>query len=92
MYNSFYLQGLPPFSLPTSSWTVSTSQLPETFVNFPFSGAVAFPWDNLPKDSVIIDVAGGVGSASLILARAHPHLRFVIEDQAQVVSHVNQVN
>ncbi|KAJ7795876.1 S-adenosyl-L-methionine-dependent methyltransferase [Mycena olivaceomarginata] len=51
----------------------------------------AFPWDNLPKDSVIIDVAGGVGSASLILAHAHPHLRFVIEDQAQVVSHGNQI-
>ncbi|KAJ7232370.1 S-adenosyl-L-methionine-dependent methyltransferase [Mycena rebaudengoi] len=51
----------------------------------------AFPWDNLPKDSVVVDVAGGVGSASLILARAHPHLQFVIEDQAQVVSHGNQI-
>ncbi|KAF7373971.1 hypothetical protein MSAN_00609600 [Mycena sanguinolenta] len=51
----------------------------------------AFPWHNLPKDSVVVDVAGGVGWASLILARAHPHLRFVIQDQAQVVSHGNQI-
>ncbi|KAF7373911.1 hypothetical protein MSAN_00603500 [Mycena sanguinolenta] len=51
----------------------------------------AFPWHNLPKDSVVVDVAGGVGWASLILARAHPHLRFVIEDQAQVVSHGNEI-
>jgi hypothetical protein len=91
VYNGLYLQDMLPFSRPTSPWTVSTSQLPETSANFSFPGAAAFPWDNLPKDSVVVDVAGGVGSASLILARAHPHLQFVIEDQAQVVSHGNQV-
>ncbi|KAJ7278706.1 S-adenosyl-L-methionine-dependent methyltransferase, partial [Mycena rebaudengoi] len=51
----------------------------------------AFPWDNLPKDAVVVDVAGGVCSASLSLARAHPHLRFIIQDQAQVVLHGNQI-
>ncbi|TFK49140.1 S-adenosyl-L-methionine-dependent methyltransferase [Heliocybe sulcata] len=37
-------------------------------------------WETLPKGSVVVDVAGGVGTHSLIVARAHPHLRVVVED------------
>ncbi|TFK84126.1 S-adenosyl-L-methionine-dependent methyltransferase [Polyporus arcularius HHB13444] len=47
--------------------------------------SAAFPWNELPKDSVVIDVGGGVGSTSVVLANAYPHLRFVVEDRKQVV-------
>ena len=33
----------------------------------------------------MVDVGGGVGSTSVILARAYPHLRFVVEDRKHVV-------
>jgi hypothetical protein len=39
-----------------------------------------FAWQDLPKDSLVVDVGGGVGSAALAVLRAHPHLRFLIQD------------
>ncbi|KAI0712846.1 O-methyltransferase [Cerioporus squamosus] len=45
-----------------------------------------FPWDELPKDSVVVDVGGGIGSVSVTLSEAYPHLRFVVEDRAPVVA------
>ncbi|KAI0682001.1 S-adenosyl-L-methionine-dependent methyltransferase [Earliella scabrosa] len=43
-----------------------------------------FPWEELPNDSVVVDIGGGIGSVSLPIAEAFPHLRFVIEDRAPV--------
>ncbi|KAH9851408.1 S-adenosyl-L-methionine-dependent methyltransferase [Lenzites betulinus] len=45
----------------------------------------AFPWEDLPKDSVVVDVGGGIGSTSMVLAKAYPHLRFVVQDRPKVV-------
>ncbi|KAI0373557.1 S-adenosyl-L-methionine-dependent methyltransferase [Pilatotrama ljubarskyi] len=45
----------------------------------------AYPWKDLPRDSVVIDVGGGIGSTSVVLAKAYPHLRFVVEDRQPVV-------
>ncbi|KAI1791339.1 S-adenosyl-L-methionine-dependent methyltransferase [Ganoderma leucocontextum] len=44
-----------------------------------------FPWKDLPKDSIVVDVGGGVGSTSVVLARAFPQLRFVVQDRSHVV-------
>jgi len=40
----------------------------------------AFNWKDLPNDAVVVDVGGGVGSASLELAKAHSHLTFIVQD------------
>ncbi|KAI0079225.1 hypothetical protein K474DRAFT_713866 [Panus rudis PR-1116 ss-1] len=51
------------------------------------SGAVleAFPWQDLPTGSVVVDVGGGIGSTSMLLANAFVHLKFVVQDRPQVV-------
>lgn len=48
-------------------------------------GGVGFPWHKLPDGSVVVDVGGGIGSTSMLLANAFPHLRFVIQDRPPVV-------
>ncbi|KAI9059147.1 S-adenosyl-L-methionine-dependent methyltransferase [Trametes sanguinea] len=45
----------------------------------------AYPWKNLADNSVVIDVGGGIGSTSMVLAKAYPNLRFVVEDRPHVV-------
>ncbi|RDX43035.1 O-methyltransferase [Lentinus brumalis] len=45
-----------------------------------------FPWDKLPADSIIVDVGGGIGSVSVQLAEAYPHLRFIVQDREQTLA------
>ncbi|EIW62507.1 S-adenosyl-L-methionine-dependent methyltransferase [Trametes versicolor FP-101664 SS1] len=46
----------------------------------------AFPWKDLPEDAVVVDVGGGIGSTSMVLANAYSHLRFVVQDRPIVVA------
>ncbi|KAI0761038.1 S-adenosyl-L-methionine-dependent methyltransferase [Trametes elegans] len=46
----------------------------------------AFPWAELPPHSVLVDVGGGIGSTSLTVAQAHPHIKVVVEDRPQLVA------
>ncbi|EJF57429.1 S-adenosyl-L-methionine-dependent methyltransferase [Dichomitus squalens LYAD-421 SS1] len=45
-----------------------------------------FSWEDLPQGSVLIDVGGGIGAQSILVAQAHPHIHVVVEDREQVVS------
>ncbi|KAF8585273.1 O-methyltransferase [Ramaria rubella] len=45
-----------------------------------------FPWESLPKESLIVDVGGGVGLLSLKIAQSHPHFRMIIQDRPMVMS------
>jgi len=45
----------------------------------------SYDWKSLPEGSVVVDVGGGIGTVTKVLANAHPHLRFIIQDQPKVV-------
>ncbi|KAH9993364.1 S-adenosyl-L-methionine-dependent methyltransferase [Russula vinacea] len=44
-----------------------------------------YGWGELPEGSLVIDVGGGVGAQTLLLANHHPHLRFIVQDRDSVV-------
>ena len=45
----------------------------------------------MPKDSVVVDVGGGVGSQSLTVARANPHLKLIVQDRDPVIADAQKV-
>lgn len=47
--------------------------------------SLGFDWASLKKGSLVVDVGGGVGSTTLVLAKAFPDLRFVVQDRAMVI-------
>ena len=49
------------------------------------TGFKGFDWVGLEEGSLIVDVGGGIGSTSMTLARAFPHLRFCIQDRPRTV-------
>ncbi|KAJ7489535.1 S-adenosyl-L-methionine-dependent methyltransferase [Mycena latifolia] len=42
--------------------------------------------DKLPADAVVVDVGGSVGSVTLTLAKAFPHLRYIVQDLQKEIS------
>ncbi|KAJ6558826.1 S-adenosyl-L-methionine-dependent methyltransferase [Mycena vulgaris] len=50
----------------------------------------AFPWASLPKGAVVVDVGGGIGSAALLLAQKHPHLRVIVQDLPEVAANAQK--
>ncbi|KAF7791400.1 hypothetical protein EIP86_002414 [Pleurotus ostreatoroseus] len=45
-----------------------------------------FGWKDLSKNAVIVDVGGGVGSHSLVLAKQYEHFQFVVQDREAVIA------
>ena len=39
----------------------------------------------------MVDVGGGVGSTSIVLAKAFPHLRYVVQDRDAVAKEAEQL-
>lgn len=52
---------------------------------------LAFDWNSLPKDSVVVDVGGGIGIATMPLAQRFPDLNIVIQDLPKVVDEGKKV-
>ncbi len=44
-----------------------------------------FDWSQLPQDSVVVDVGGGIGSLAKELTRNYPHLRIIVQDLPKVI-------
>lgn len=62
-------------------------------------GVLGFDWHSLPRNSVVVDVGGGIGSTSMLLANAFSSadgnslgLRFIIQDRPTVVEMGEKVN
>ncbi|TBU38873.1 S-adenosyl-L-methionine-dependent methyltransferase [Dichomitus squalens] len=70
--NEVRLKRFGPAMTGTAAWEI------------PGAVTVAFPWQELPDDSLVVDVGGGIGSTAMLLAHTFPHLRFVIQDRPQV--------
>lgn len=75
----------------TSGWEVPGAILDGTSCTNLLRGkrlltfGVALNWEDLPNRSVVVDVGGGIGSTSMLLANAFKHLRFVVQDRDPVV-------
>lgn len=52
---------------------------------------IAFNWKSLAKGSVVVDVGGGLGTASLPLARDFPGIQVVVQDLPGVIVEAKQV-
>ncbi|EKM56175.1 uncharacterized protein PHACADRAFT_209657 [Phanerochaete carnosa HHB-10118-sp] len=50
-----------------------------------------FEWASLPAGSLVVDVGGGVGNFTMALAKAHKHLRYVVQDRHAVVKEGEQL-
>ncbi|KAG6807436.1 hypothetical protein H0H92_007557 [Tricholoma furcatifolium] len=44
-----------------------------------------FDWSSLPEDALVIDCGGGIGSSARTVLKAHPKLKFLIQDMPNVV-------
>lgn len=44
-----------------------------------------YSWGSLSKGSIVVDVGGGIGSSTLVLARQYPHLKFIVQDLFQTI-------
>jgi hypothetical protein len=44
-----------------------------------------FDWKSLKQNALVVDVGGGIGSQSMVLAKNHSHLRFIVQDREQVL-------
>ncbi|KAF9479528.1 S-adenosyl-L-methionine-dependent methyltransferase [Pholiota conissans] len=45
----------------------------------------SYEWDKVPSDSVVCDIGGGNGHATLGLVKKFPHLKIILQDLAAVV-------
>ncbi|GAA5992296.1 hypothetical protein JCM5350_000803 [Sporobolomyces pararoseus] len=55
------------------------------------STLAGYPWKDLPEDSTLVDVGGGVGHLCLTIGAAVSHLNFIVEDREEVVKSAPEV-
>ncbi|KAF4564045.1 hypothetical protein EYR36_003296 [Pleurotus pulmonarius] len=51
---------------------------------FNYYGVKVYPWGSLPPDSIVVDVGGGNGHATLALLKAFPALKIIVQDTGAV--------
>ena len=53
---------------------------------------LGFDWSSISQDAVVVDVGGGLGAPSMILAKEFPELRIIIQDRQPVVQQAQMVS
>ena len=51
-----------------------------------------FDWNSLPAGAKVVDVGGGIGSTTLILAQSVPKLQYVVQDRPLVIEDAKAVS
>lgn len=69
----------------------TVSKRHELNVRLLLTAKTGYDWGALEKDAVVVDVGGGLGSQSLVIARAHPNLRLVVQDREAVINDAGAV-
>ncbi|KIM78316.1 hypothetical protein PILCRDRAFT_595321 [Piloderma croceum F 1598] len=49
-----------------------------------------FPWNDMPAGTTFCDVGGGIGSVSMALVKAHPHLKVTLQDLPNVIEQASE--
>ncbi|KAJ8501504.1 hypothetical protein ONZ45_g12131 [Pleurotus djamor] len=55
-----------------------------------WQGAIGFKWGGLPKNTVVVDVGGGLGHTTMNIAEGHTHLKFIVQDRPAVIEQAKQ--
>lgn len=53
--------------------------------------ASEFPWKDLPEGTTVCDIGCGNGFVPLRISKAHPHLRFTMQDREYVLEDTKAV-
>ena len=83
------LRGLLAFFKPFSELLPLVNSFPD--IHFVLRIIIGFDWTALPPDSVVIDVGGGVGAASLPIVRSCQNIKLVIQDTENFVHEAPKV-
>ncbi len=51
--------------------------------------AHAYPWQETPAGSIVVDLGGGIGHVSAAIAREHAHLKFQVQDFGHLAGESN---
>jgi hypothetical protein len=54
--------------------------------------SLGFPWNSLPDGAKIVDVGGGIGTMSMIIANEYPKFQYVVQDLPHVISNAASVS
>ena len=93
--NRFRLERFGKAMTGTGSWeapgAIFNGMLLTLFLSKSLSIHQGFDWHTLPKNSIVVDVGGGIGSTSMLLASAFSEgdsdlgLKFIVQDRPVVV-------
>ena len=78
----------------TGSWeapgAIFNGSYPAATLQYGSFNILGFDWHSLPKSSIVVDVGGGIGSTSMLLASAFSEgnlgLKFIVQDRPVVVN------
>ena len=56
------------------------------------STVIEFAWKDMPAGTTFCDVGGGIGSVSMELAKAHLHLKVILQDRPTVIEQARDVS